>query len=147
MKYSYKLSDAIHLLSYLDIYKDGDLSSKAIAKSIESNPSLIRQLMSNLRKAGIIETQKGKANPSLAKDPQDISIYDVYQAINMDHDLLHIDPKTNPDCIVGSNIQDTLNRYYADIQDIAYLRMKQISLADIIGDILERQREKDAINR
>ena len=34
MKYSYKLSDAIHLLSYLDIYKDGDLSSKAIANSI-----------------------------------------------------------------------------------------------------------------
>ncbi|TSO25560.1 Rrf2 family transcriptional regulator [Lactobacillus sp. LL6] len=142
MKYSYKLSDAIHLLSYLDIYKDGDLSSRAIASSIESNPSIVRQLMSDLRKANIIETQKGKVAPKLAKNPKDISLYDVYQAINMDHNLLHIDPKTNPQCIVGNNIQDTLTHYYNEIEDLAYMRMKQITLADIIGDILEREKSK-----
>ena len=123
MKYSYKLSDAIHLLSYLEIYKDGDLSSKAIAASIESNPSIVRQLMSDLRNAGIIETQKGKATPTLKKDPKDISLYDVYQAINMDHTLLH--------------------HFYDEIQQFAYMRMKQISLADVIGDILERQKKKE----
>lgn len=143
MKYSYKLSDAIHLLSYLDIYKDGDLSSKAIANSIESNPSIIRQLMSDLRKAGIIETQKGKAAPILKKDPKDISLYDIYQAINMDHTLLHIDPKTNPKCIVGGNIQQSLNHFYDEIEDFAYTRMKQITLADVIGDILERESNKE----
>lgn len=142
MKYSYKLSDAIHLLSYLDIYKDGDLSSKAIANSIESNPSIVRQLMSDLRKAGIIETQKGKADPTLKKDPKDISLYDIYQAINMDHTLLHIDPKTNPKCIVGGNIQHSLNHFYDEIEDFAYTRMKQITLADVIGDILERESNK-----
>ena len=26
----------------------------------------------------------------------------------MDHALLHVDPKTNPQCIVGGNIQNTL---------------------------------------
>lgn len=143
MKYSYKLSDAIHLLSYLDIDKDGDLSSKAIANSIESNPSIIRQLMSDLRKAGIIETQKGKAAPALKKDPKDISLYDIYQAINMDHTLLHIDPKTNPKCIVGGNIQQSLNHFYDEIEDFAYTRMKQITLADVIGDILERESNKE----
>lgn len=143
MKYSYKLSDAIHLLSYLDIYKDGELSSKAIANSIESNPSIIRQLMSDLRKAGIIETQKGKAAPTLKKDPKDISLYDIYQAINMDHTLLHIDPKTNPKCIVGGNIQQSLNHFYDEIEDFAYTRMKQITLADVIGDILERESNKE----
>ena len=45
MEYSYKLSDAVHLLSYLHIYQDGDLSSKVIDDSIESNPSVVRQLM------------------------------------------------------------------------------------------------------
>ncbi len=62
MKYSYKLSDAVHLLSYLHVYQNGDLSSKAIADSIESNPSVVRQLMSDLRTAGLIVTRKGLLN-------------------------------------------------------------------------------------
>ncbi|KRL90255.1 Rrf2 family transcriptional regulator [Lactobacillus kalixensis] len=146
MKYSYKLSDAIHLLSYLEIVKDGDLSSKAIAASIESNPSIVRLLMSELRNAGIIETQRGKVAPVWKKKPKDISLYDVYQAINIDHTLLHVDPKTNPRCVVGSNIQDSLNHFYDEIEDFAYMRMKQITLADVIDDILERQEKKEKMS-
>ncbi len=142
MKYSYKLSDAIHLLSYLKIYQDGDLSSKAIAGSIESNPSVIRQLMSDLRKAGLIDTRKGAAAPTLAKDPKNISLLEIYQAINMDHDLLHVDPKTNPQCIVGGNIQNTLNSFYNEIELAAFTKMSQITLQDVIGDILKRNNSK-----
>lgn len=143
MKYSYKLSDAIHLLSYLKIYQNDDLSSKAIAASIGSNPSVVRQLMSDLRRAGLIETRKGAATPILAKDPKDISLLEIYQAINMDHSLLHVDPKTNPQCIVGGNIQNTLNGFYNEIELAALTKMSQISLQDIIGDILKRQAQKE----
>lgn len=142
MRYSYKLSDAVHILCYLEIYKGKDLSSKAIAKSIESNPSIVRQFMSDLRKAGLLETRKGTADPSLTKKPADISLLQIYQAISMDHDLLHIDPKTNPECIVGGNIQNTLNHYYNEIQLSTFTKMSEISLQNIIDDILERQREK-----
>lgn len=143
MKYSYKLSDAIHLLSYLKIYQNDDLSSKAIAASIGSNPSVVRQLMSDLRKAGLIETRKGAATPILAKDPKDISLLEIYQAINMDHSLLHVDPKTNPQCVVGGNIQNTLNGFYNEIELAALTKMSQISLQDVIGDILKRQAQKE----
>lgn len=142
MKYSYKLSDAIHLLSYLKIYQDGDLSSKAIATSIESNPSVVRQLMSDLKKANLIDTRKGAATPTLAKDPKNISLLEIYQAINMDHNLLHVDPKTNPQCIVGGNIQNTLNHFYDEIELAAFTKMSQITLQDVIGDILKRNNNK-----
>lgn len=144
MKYSYKLSDAVHILSYLYIYHDGDLSSRAIAKSVESNPSVVRQLMSDLREAGIIETRKGAAAPRLTKEPSQISLRDIYLAINMDHDLLHIDPKTNPQCIVGGNIQSSLDGFYARVQKAAFAEMSSISLADIIDDILAKQKRKTA---
>ncbi|WP_251546530.1 Rrf2 family transcriptional regulator [Limosilactobacillus caecicola] len=139
MKFSYKLSDAIHLLSYLYIYKDGDLSSRAIANSIESNPSVVRQLMSDLRNAGLIKTHKGAAKPELAKDLADISMLEVFNAINMDHVLIHVDPKTNPECIVGGNIQQTLEKYYAQIQTQAFEKMRTITLADVVNDILTNQ--------
>lgn len=82
MKYSYKFSDAIHLLSYLEIFKNEDLSSRAIAASIESNPSIIRQLMSDLRSAVLIETRQGKASARLIRKPSDITLFDIYMAID-----------------------------------------------------------------
>ena len=81
MRYSYKFSDAIHLLAYLVVYRDGDRSSKAIANSIEANPSAVRKLMADLRQAGLLVTQTGRAQPTLAKDPATISLLDIYQAL------------------------------------------------------------------
>lgn len=69
MKYSHRLSDAVHILTYIgatEIVED-DLSSRAIAGSINSNPSLVRRLMSSLKNAGLISSEPGRAAVSLSK--------------------------------------------------------------------------------
>lgn len=137
MKFSYKLSDAIHILAYLEIFKDGDRSSRQIAASIEANPSVVRSLMSNLRTAGLIVTRQGAAGASLAKSPAEINLYDVYQAIDMQR-LLHIDPKTNPNCPVGANIQTVLDQVYTAAEQAAFAKLKDTSLADVIVAITAR---------
>ena len=142
MKFSHKLSDATHILAYLDIFKDGDRSSKQIAASIEANPSVVRSLMSDLRRAGLIQSQQGAPNATLAKDPANITLLDVYHALNMNHDLLHIDPKTNPNCLVGANIQDTLNEVYAQVQVAAEAQLQATTLQDVITGILHRHQNK-----
>jgi DNA-binding IscR family transcriptional regulator len=142
MKYSHKLSDAVHILAYVHIYADGDLSSAAIAASVEANQSMVRQMMAKLVKAGLLNTQPGKVAPALAKDPHDITLLDVYRAVEGNQDLLHIDDKTNPLCIVGGNIQDTLNDIYASVQRDAEASMAKHTLAAIIDDILVREAAK-----
>lgn len=143
MKYSHKLSDAVHILAYLDIYQGNDLSSRAIAASIESNPSVVRSLASDLRKAGLIDSRQGVAGAELAKKPAEISLYDVFMAIDADHNLLHIDPKTNPQCVVGGNIQAVLTKSYQQVEAQAFNEMRQITLQDIIDQIKVRQEEKN----
>lgn len=142
MKYSHKLSDAVHILAYVHIYADGDLSSAAIAASVEANQSMVRQMMAKLVKAGLLNTQPGKVAPTLAKDPHAITLLDVYRAVEGNQDLLHIDDKTNPLCIVGGNIQDTLNDIYASVQRDAEASMAKHTLAAIIDDILVREAAK-----
>lgn len=142
MKHSYKLSDAIHILIYVDIYKNGDLSSARIAASIEANASVVRNLMSKLKKAGLLNNQPGVAKASLAKPASEISVLDVYRAITSTASLLHVDPRTNPNCVVGANIQDTLNNVYQRVQNAAELEMSQISIQDVIDGVLESERLK-----
>ncbi|PWG00460.1 Rrf2 family transcriptional regulator [Levilactobacillus bambusae] len=143
MKYSYKLSDAIHILTYLIVAPNEDLSSKAIAASIETNPSTVRSLMADLKRAGLIRSQQGVSAPTLGASPDQITLLDVYQAINMDHDLLHVDPKTNPQCIVGGNIQATLDAAYEEVQAAAFQRMQTITIQDIVDGVLKRHDTTD----
>lgn len=142
MRYSHKLSDAVHILAYVVIYADGYLSSDAIAASIESNPSLIRRLMATLAKAGLLTTHPGTVAPELARPASSITLLDVYRAIEDNQQLLHVDPKTNPQCIVGGQIQATLNQAYRNVQQAAEAEMANITLQNLIDDILQRQAKK-----
>ncbi len=75
MKYSLQLSDAIHILAYIHIFQGTDLlSSDMIASSIETNPTNVRKIMSQLKKADLIHTTRGNQHPYLRKLPK-ISIY------------------------------------------------------------------------
>lgn len=137
MKFSHKLSDAVHLLAYIEIFPDDDLSSRAIARSIVTNPSMVRSLMMDLRKAGLLKTKQGSAEPELAKQPEEISLYDIFAAVDMDHHLLHVDEDTEQKCPVGGNIQTSLAKAYAEVEEAAFAKMREISLQEIVDQIKE----------
>ena len=132
MKYPTKLSDAVHVLAFLALHPGAALTSERIAESVKTNPAYIRQLMSALRKAGLLASVKGHPRPTLVKEPEDITLLDVYRAIEGDKPILHQDTHTNPDCGVGVNIQLTLRDYYDEIQKATEDRMRTITLQNII---------------
>ena len=138
MKYSIKLSYAVHIMAFIEINQDYVLSSTAIAASVQTNPAFIRQIMMKLRKAGLISSVTGHAKPSLAKPAEQITLLDIYKAVGGDKPLLHLDTHINPECGVGVNIQLALQDYYEEIQKIAEERMSQISLQNIIESYTQR---------
>ena len=133
MKYSTKLSDAVHIMAFIAIHQEYDLSSAVIADSIQTNPAFVRQIMMKLKKAGLMSSVNGHAKPSLAKPAEEITLLDIYKAVEGSKPLLHLDPHTNPDCGVGVNIQLALQDYYSEIQKGTETHMSGISLQDIIG--------------
>ncbi|WP_309249397.1 Rrf2 family transcriptional regulator [Clostridium estertheticum] len=89
--------------------------------------------MMKLREAGLLYSVTGHAKPSLAKEPADITLLDLYRAVEGTKPLLHLDTQTNPDCGVGMNIQLSLQKYYDEIQETAEHKMKEITLDHIIN--------------
>lgn len=148
MKISTRFSDSIHILTFIDIYQGIiPLTSNNIASSIETSPVVVRRLMSALSKAGLINTTHGTADPELAKAAKDISLYDIFLAIEGDASLFAIDERTNPECIVGGNIQETLNEYYQQAETAAKAKLAATSLQDIIDTIRVKQARKEALQR
>lgn len=140
MKYSTKLSDAIHVLVMITLNPLENLTSTRIAESIHTNPAFVRQIMSALRKAGLITSISGHAKPAVSKSPSLITLYEIYKAIEGEKPLLHLDTHTNPECGVGVHIQLSLKEYYEEIQRTAEEKMKTITLQDIIDTFESRCR-------
>lgn len=132
MRYSTRLSDAVHVLAFVALTCDPGLTSERIAESIRTNPAHVRKLMSDLKRAGIIVNTPGHPRPALTRDTTGISILDVYRAVEGDKPLLHLDTHTNPECGAGVMIQASLKDFYDEIQAEAEAKMAAITLEDVI---------------
>lgn len=133
MRYSTRLSDAVHILTFIALNKNQGLTSERIAESIRTNPAHVRKFMSQLKREGIIDNTRGHPCPVLARDASEISLLDVYRAVEGDKPLLHLDTHTNPDCGMGIMIQMSLKDFYDVIQRDIETELDSISIQDVIS--------------
>ena len=138
MKYPTRLSDAVHILAFIALYPDCDLTSNKLAESIQTNPAYVRQLMSALRKGGLLVSVKGHPRPALARESEKITLLDVYRAVEGNKPLLHQDIHTNRACGVCVNIQLVIRDCYDLVQQQAEKAMEAITLQEILDRYLEK---------
>ena len=138
MKYSTRLSDAVHILAFIALNPNGSLSSSSIAESIHTNPGCVLQLKSALRRAALISSVKGHPRPSLTRIPALSTLLDVYRAVEGEKPLLHLDTHTNPECGVGIYIQLSLQDFFDQIQATAEKEMKSVTLQDILNEYYKK---------
>ncbi|MFC0233838.1 Rrf2 family transcriptional regulator [Vagococcus entomophilus] len=137
MAVSTKLSVAVHILTLIGSKEATQVNSEFIAGSIHTNPVVVRRYMSALKKAGLIESSRGATKTSLTREPSQISLYDVYQALALKNDLFNIHQDTNIECLIGRNIQTALEREYRKIQEKMEEDLKKVTLQDVLEDIIE----------
>ena len=97
---------SVHILAYLAYHQGAAVPSAEIAASVDTNPVVIRRLLSALMKARLVGAQKGATGGfSLAAAPEKISLRDIYRAVDPQpsHGLAHFAPNTK--CPVGEKIQ------------------------------------------
>ncbi|MCU9792626.1 Rrf2 family transcriptional regulator, partial [Enterococcus faecalis] len=67
-----------------------------------------RRLMSQLKKAGLSHSMHGANKNTLLKKPEQISLYEIYTAFEIEREIFNIHQNPNPNCSVGANIQSVL---------------------------------------
>ena len=145
MQISTKFTIAIHVLAAVDFFgKDRKVTSGFLAASIGSNPVIIRNIMSDLQNAGIIATKRGPGGIEIVKPLDQITFYDVYEAVekNKDH-LFNFHDNPNPACPVGRNIHDALDGRLADAQNNFENDLKRYNMAEVLKDIREDVKEQE----
>ena len=137
MKITSRFTVAVHTL--LVIYFFGDktrTTSEFIAESVNVNPVVIRRTLLSLKSAGMIEVKAGCGGARIVKDLKDITLYDVYTAVDsVDGDLFHFHEDPNPACPVGKNIHAVLDDKLFAAQRAMENELRKVSLADLARDL------------
>lgn len=137
MQISKRCSVAIHCLICIHEFSGSTkVTSKQLALSTGCNPVIIRNIMSALKKSGIIAIKPGTGGTTLCKNPQQISLLQICSCVEPDFlgKLVGEHTSASKLCPVGRNIHLLLDKPYQKIRDDMANSMSDITLAEILDN-------------
>jgi len=128
-----QFSIAVHILTMLAKTCDERVKSEYLAKSVNTNPVVIRRLLRNLQEAGLVISQVGASGGTcLSKLPENIRLSEVYKVVSPG-DIFSLHSKTpNQDCPVGKNIEAILCRLQKEIDKTIEEKLAEYTLRDVM---------------
>lgn len=129
---STRFSIAVHTLSLI-AYTPNECTGDYIAASVNTNPVIIRRIMGMLKKAGLVEVRPGVGGASLRRKPEEITLLDIYRAVNVieENQLFRFHEDPNKRCPVGRNIESVLQAEMSDAQSAMEERLSQTTLKQL----------------
>lgn len=146
MQITSKFTIAVHIITAIDYFSgDVQVTSSFLAGSVGANPVIVRNVMGDLKEAGIIEISQGRSGITLAKSLDEITFYDVYRAIDCvsGEGLFHFHENPNASCPVGRNIHKAMDSRLESVQDAMEDQLKEITLAEVV-DATRREIQSDS---
>lgn len=135
MHISTKCSIAVHCLIFINEYGEHKrVTSELLALSTGCNPVTIRNIVSALKKEGILSVRSGKGGTTLNCALEDITLYRIYRAVEPDALKKFIGVHTMPSlfCPVGKNIHTVLAMPYNKVRDALKTSLQSITMREII---------------
>ena len=127
---------AVHIMAALGYRRGQDTTSALLATSVNTSPSFVRRILAKLSKAGLVETAMGKGGACwLAKDARNISLLDIYEAVDAPKAFSIHGYTEQKACHVSCNIKNALDHALDKTQKAMESSLKEITLEKIITDI------------
>ena len=146
MKISVRFTAAVHtLLCILYFEKDYRVTSDFIAASTGVNAVIIRKILLQLQKAGLVETAAGVGGSRLMKKPDRIDLLAVYNAVNEDEEkrtIFNFHPSPNAQWPLGKNIHRVLDPVLDNAQKTMETELKKTTLSDLLLRLNKYTRNK-----
>ncbi len=141
MNPSSRFAVATHILAGLHCLKEIQgieaATSNFMAGSVNTNPVVIRRILGQLKRAGLVDSHPGVGGGfSLARSAGRITLLDIYRATE-DDSLFHFHySEPNQACPVGSTIQDGLKCVCDDAESAFETVLEEKTLAKLAAEIM-----------
>lgn len=135
MHISTKCSIAIHCLIVVSEYGEQEkVTSDILAHSTGINPVTIRNIISALKKEGVLSVKSGTGGTTLNCPLEEITLYRICKTLEPDFldKLIGIHAKPSPLCAIGRNICQVLDASYEKVRKDLQDSLQSISMKEIM---------------
>ena len=145
MQITSRFTIALHIFTCVEYFKDEcKVTSDFLADSINTNPVIIRKILTQLKKADLITIARGTGGITINYPLSSITYYDVYKAIEPieNGNLFHFHDSPNQNCPVGRNIHYLLDDKLKAAQDAMENELKKHTLEDLKTEAIDLIQKK-----
>jgi Rrf2 family protein len=129
---------SVHLMAYLAHKGALPVTSAELASSVDTNPVVIRRLLSGLKRSRLVSSQKGVAGGfQLASEPDGITLLDVYRAVEPEASLGLKRFAPNTRCPVGAKIGAILEKAFFKAQAGMEAELQRITIGQVVGQLAD----------
>ena len=108
------------------------MTSEQLAKSVRTNPTVVRRLLSRLVEAGLLESFKGKSGGvKITKDPREINLREIYCAVSGKKFLNASEKEPDKKCAVSCSIGGLLNNVIEGLECQSLKYLSTITICDL----------------
>ncbi len=128
------------MLAHAEQEGRGPVTSETIAASIQTNPVVVRRLVSDLARAGLVAAKRGASGgATLARSPERMTLLDVYAAVEENAELFGRHPSgPNPRCPIGTHLAAYLEGIFGRAQAALEQSLQEVTVAQMFEDLLRR---------
>ena len=139
MQFSSRLPIAVHVLLCIHTFDGTEkLTSDFLAGSVKVNPVITRNTLGTLKAAGLVSVDAGIGGAHLNKEPKDISLLDIFLAVEEEEALFRFHANPNPACPVGRHVHDVLDDRLDAVSEAMRAQLSSVSLQALIEDLQNR---------
>lgn len=142
MHISNKCSIAVHCLVFIHEYGESKkVTSTLLSLSTGCNPVIIRNIISALKKDGMISVKFGTGGATLTCPLEEITLYRICMCVEPDalDKLIGVHQNPSQLCPVGRNIHAVLDHSYSKIRSDLEDSMKSVTLKEIVAEYQEKE--------
>jgi len=131
-----RMATAIQILCVIAYKGPEGVTSEIVARSLRTNPVVVRRLLKAMEGAGLVEVRPGKdGGVQLGRAPSRITLDQIYKAVEAETTVFALRPGGNPNCPVASRMKKLLTPIFGATDSAVGKTLERITLGSLVKAI------------
>ncbi len=130
------MASAAHIMCFIAYIGGEGTNSEAIARSVKTNPVVVRKILKALQKEGLVVLRQGRnGGVALSRAAEDITLGDIYRAVEGESGVFALREEVNTRCVVARGVGRSLAEIFRLVDDSVQRNFQQTTLAALLREV------------
>jgi acetyl-CoA C-acetyltransferase len=131
-----RFASAVHIMSFVAYAGDEGTTSEAIAKSLQTNPVVVRKILKLLEREGLVALRQGRhGGVGLRHRASAITLGQIYKAVESDSGVFAMRSQVHEGCVVACAMKRRLGPIFNAANDAVERALSKTSLSELVRGV------------